>query len=88
MRSYRGQHVLRIEPVDPAWVFRRADILTPAIVGVRADAMDGDDAAYDVSMSLCDRVLPERTYSMIWAASAGASQSTFRPMSSCVACRT
>jgi hypothetical protein len=52
MRSYCWQHVCLVELVDPAWVLRRADILTPAIVRMRADAMDCDNAACEVSMKL------------------------------------
>jgi hypothetical protein len=89
MRSYCWQHILRIEPVDPPWALRRADILTPAIVGVRANAMDRDNAACELSMTLDGRVLLERTYSTISStASAGASRITSRPMSSSVTCRT
>jgi hypothetical protein len=52
MRSYRWQHVCLVQPVDPPWALRRTDILTPAVVGVRADAVDRDDTAREVSMKL------------------------------------
>jgi hypothetical protein len=52
MQSYSWQHVLRVESVDPPWALRRADILTPAIVRMRADAMDCDNAACEVRMKL------------------------------------
>jgi hypothetical protein len=43
MRSYRWQHLCLVEPVDPPRVVRRADMLAPAVVWVRADAVNRDD---------------------------------------------
>jgi hypothetical protein len=50
MRGYRRQHVCLIEPVDPPLVLRRADILAPAVVRMRADAVNRDDAIGKVSL--------------------------------------
>jgi hypothetical protein len=49
MRSYCWQHVRLVSPVDHPWVLRCTDILTPVVVGVRADAMDRDNASREVS---------------------------------------
>jgi hypothetical protein len=46
MGSYRWQPVCL-----SAW-FSRTNILAPAVVGVRADAVDRDDAVGEVSMKL------------------------------------
>lgn len=62
-------------------------MLAPAAVGVCADAVDCDDAVGKVSMSWGDGTWQQQTYSTIAAACAvsaafaGASRSTFRPIS-------
>jgi hypothetical protein len=94
MGSYSRQHVLCLEPVDPLRALCCADMLAPAVVRVRADAVDRDDATRKVSLSWGDGVWQQQTYSTISAAcavsaaSAGAPRSTFRPMSSSVTGRT
>jgi hypothetical protein len=52
MRSYRWQHICLVQPVDPPRGLRCTDILAPAVVGVRADVVDRDDAAREVSTKL------------------------------------
>jgi hypothetical protein len=88
MRRYCWQHLCLVEPVNPPRVLRRSDILGPAVIWVRSNAMDRDDAIGKFSICLGDSTRHERTYSIISVASAGALRSTFRPMSSSVTGRT
>lgn len=43
MGCYGWQHVFLVKPVDPLWALRGADILAPAVVRVRPNAVDRDD---------------------------------------------
>jgi hypothetical protein len=55
------QHALLLRPVDPVGALLRADILAPAVIWVRADAVNRNDTAREVSIDVGGKVLLERS---------------------------